>query len=244
MHKCGYHGCQEQVDDRYRFCWAHRKTPYIDICKIHGKQTFVEGQCQECKKLKRGVYRIYKRNGKYYFNRNKKALPANYFMKPFYPILVNREIPFHAGYIKSIIQGPGIYGIFERDKTKKNQLGRCLYIGQSVHIKTRKDQHHKQIVAASNQLKGVRAKAKKADKNKSWKKLISRDRYKVEKKYYDLAEYGLKNIKFVTLYAIPKTIWNRLTFEEQKTCLTFLEQNFIDTYKPKLNTFAPRNSVL
>ena len=53
MHKCGKRGCQNQIEDHYRFCFEHKDTPYKDICKIHGKQTFINYQCQKCKELKK-----------------------------------------------------------------------------------------------------------------------------------------------------------------------------------------------
>ena len=67
--------------------------------------------------------------------------------------------------------------------------------------------------------------------------------YKVEAKYYMMAkDHYLKNLKFVTLYKVDKKKWSKFTIEEQKLCLTFLEQAMIDTWKPKFNTFAARPS--
>lgn len=82
MHKCSYPYCRERIDDKYRFCYKHRNTPYYDICKIHGKQIFISGVCQKCKSLHYGIYRIYYRNGSYYHNRNKKPLSKDTWLKP------------------------------------------------------------------------------------------------------------------------------------------------------------------
>ena len=243
MKKCGCKNCNNLIEDYYRFCFTHKDTPYIDICKIHGRQTFINYQCQECKKLKRGIFRIYKRNRQYFHNRDKKPLPKDYFMKPLYQRLINRDRKYQEKYIGNITNGPGVYGIFLRDRTKKNQLGRCLYVGQSVDVKRRVKEHKENIKIASRQVAGVRAKAKKSDKNKSWKKLIPRDKLKTEKKYYEIAEYYMKDLVFKELFKIDKKFWSKLDKEEAKTCLSYCEQLMMDTYKPKTNLFTARNSI-
>lgn len=243
MHKCGKKGCQKQIEDKYRFCFEHKDTPYKDICKIHGKQTFIAGQCKRCKEMKRGIYRIYKRDRKYYFNKNKKPIDRNspyYFLKPWFNILTHKTRQFQEKQAKNISTSPGIYGIFLRDRTKKNQLGNCLYIGQSVNVKSRCTQHKKHIVTASNHIKGVRAKAKK--NYKDWRKMIPKEKRKVENKYYTISQYYLADIKFVQLLKIDKKDWETLSDEQRKILLCMGEQLGIDVFKPITNTFASRPS--
>lgn len=239
MHKCEHIGCETEVEDNFHFCYVHRKDKYLDTCKIHGVTEFVLGVCQKCKKLKKPIYRINKRNGKYYFNMNKKPLEDNYFMKPFYDVLTHKNPNYEKQFMCNITKNAGIYGIFERDPSKKDGLGKCLYVGQSGNIKNRIEQHKKNFVTASNHIKGLKAHEQANSKNK----IIVIPNYKVEAKYYMMAkDHYLKDLKFVTLYKIDKRKWSKFSIEEQKLCLTFLEQAMIDTWKPKFNTFAARPS--
>lgn len=243
MHKCGKRGCQKQVEDSYRFCFLHKDTPYKDTCKIHGKQVFIAGECQKCKTLKQGIYRIYKRNGKYYFNRSKKPIDKNskyYFLKPYFDVLTHKTRQFQEKQVSTISESPGVYGIFVRDRNKKNQLGKCLYIGQSVNLKRRIAQHKKNIVTASNQIKGIRLKAKK--NYRDWKKMVPKEKRKVENKYYIMSQYYMKDLKFTPIVKVDKKYWNKLTEEQKKLLLCFLEQVELDTFKPESNTFASRPS--
>ena len=234
MHKCEHSGCKVMVEDSYHFCYNHRKDKYIDTCKIHGKQEFILGVCQKCKKLKKPIYRIYYRNKNYYRGTCKTPLPNDYYLKPYFKVLTSRSPTFHKKFIKKIVQGPGIYGIFVRNKRRKDQLGDCLYVGQSISIKNRIAQHKKNFVIASNHLSGLKS---------YYKNTVIIDKFKVESKYYKMCkDYYLKDLKFVTLYQIPKNEFKKYTQEEQKELLTFLEQHYIDIFKPKLNLFAARPS--
>ncbi len=243
MHKCLKRGCNEIVEDKYRFCYHHRMTPYKDVCKIHGEQTFIAGQCQKCKTLKKGIYRIYKRNGKYFFNRNKKPIDRNspyYFLKPYFGVLTNRTRSYNEKQISNISSNPGTYGIFLRDRNKKNQLGKCLYIGQSTNVRQRIATHKKNIAQASNQIKGARAQSKR--KYKDWKKLIPKEKRKLENKYYVMAQWYMKDLKFVQLSKVDKKTWNSLSDEQRKILLSMLEQLGMDAFSPATNTFASRPS--
>ena len=240
MHKCGKRGCQNQIEDHYRFCFEHKDTPYKDICKIHGKQTFINYQCQKCKELKKGIYRIYKRNKKYYFNKSKKPIDRNskyYFLKPWFNILTHKTKKYWNKYSGNVSKQPGIYGIFVKDSSKKNNLGRCLYIGQSNSISRRIQQHKKELVKASHQIVGL----KSYYNIKNFGDLKSVLKYKTSLKYYEcMWLYNISNLKFATLYKINSKEWNALDIDEQKLLLTFLEQTAMDVYSPKLNKIAAR----
>lgn len=236
MKKCEHPGCNKEIEDIYHFCYEHRKDKYIDNCKIHGATEFILGQCQKCKKLKRPIYRINKRNGKYYFNMDKKPLEKGYFMEPYYKVLTHKNENYAKRFLGNISNAPGIYGIFVRNRKKKDGLGECLYVGQSGNIKNRIEQHKRNFVKASNHIKGLKAHNKHG--------IIVIPNYKVEAKYYMMAkDYYLKDLKFVCLYRIDKNDWKKYTREEQKVCLTFLEQAYMDTFKPKYNSFAARPSI-
>ena len=233
MKECEHNGCKNMIDDNYHFCYQHRKDTYIDICHIHGETEFILGKCQKCKKLRTPIYRIHYRNGAYYFNKDKKPLSKDYFMKPYYKVLTHKTPAYNKQFIGNITATPGIYGIFE--KKKDGSLGKCLYVGQSYNIKNRVSQHRKNFVTASNHIKGLKAHSKH--------QIIIITKYKVEAKYYMMArDYYLKDLKFVSLYKIDKKTWQKYTKEEQKLCLTFLEQAMIDTWNPSLNIIAARPS--
>lgn len=233
MKVCEHKECTEQIEDKYRFCYEHRKDKYYDQCHIHGKQLFSEGKCLKCQEMKKPIYRIYNRNGKYYFNRDKKPLPLNSFLKPYYKVLTHKTKAYQKQFMCNISNQPGIYGIFVRDRRKKSHLGECLYVGQSQSISKRIEQHKKNFVVASNHIKGLKAHNKTG--------IIVIPKYKVESKYYMMAkDYWLKDLKFVCLYKIPKKKFLKLSQEEQKMLLTFLEQCEMDVWQPKLNYFAAR----
>ena len=235
MKKCTHKGCNTQIDDKYRFCYEHRKDKYYDICKIHGKQQFSEGKCLKCQEMKKPIYRVYKRNGKYYFNRDKKPLEKNNFLQPYYKDLTHKNKNYYKKYISNITNRAGIYGIFVRDKKKKDQLGKCLYIGQSNNISLRVKQHKKNFVTASNHIKGLKIHNPQG--------IIVIPKYKVEAKYYMMAkDYYLKDLKFVCLYKSNDRTFKKLSHSEQKILLTFFEQALMDIWMPPLNTFAARPS--
>lgn len=205
-------------------------------CKIHGRTQFKNGKCIKCQELKRGKYRIYKRDKKYYFNRDKKPLESDYFMKPYLNILSKRDKKSIK--IGKITKTPGTYGIFVRNGDK---LGECLYVGQSFNVSQRVIQHKKNLIIAENHIKG----RKRWCKSKRLNTLIPSHKRKVEYKYYQIAfRYTLQDIKFVKLSSYDKKFWNSLTNWQQRVCLTFFEQYAMDIFSPKYNTFAARPTLL
>ena len=61
MKKCEHKGCEKLIDDKYRFCYEHRKDKYYDICRFHGRTLFQEGHCCQCNNLRRATYRVFKK---------------------------------------------------------------------------------------------------------------------------------------------------------------------------------------
>ena len=235
MKKCAHKGCNNKIDEQYRFCYEHRKDKYIGTCYIHGKTTFSEGRCLKCQEMKKPIYRIHKRGNDYYFNRNRKPINKNSFIHPYCKQLTHKTVSYQNRYIGKITNSPGIYGIFVRDKRRKDQMGECLYVGQSINLATRIKQHKKNFVVASNHIKGLKAQSKSS--------IIVIPKYKVEAKYYMMAkDYWLKDLKFVCLYKFTDNDFKKLQNSEKKILLTLEEQLFIDLYSPKLNTFAARPS--
>jgi len=234
MKKCGHKGCKTKIDEQYRFCYEHRKDKYQDTCYIHGKTLFSEGKCLKCLDMKRPIYRIHKRDNNYYFNRNRKPIDKDSFMYPYCKQLTHKTISYQNRYMGKISNSAGIYGIFVRDKRKKDQLGECLYVGQATDISRRIKQHKKNFATASNHIKGLKASSKSS--------VIVIPKYKVEAKYYMMAkDYWLKDLKFVCLYRFDDN-FKKLLPSEQKVLLTLEEQLFIDIYSSSLNTFAARPS--
>lgn len=232
MHKCNYPYCRERIDDKYRFCYKHRNTPYYDICKIHGKQIFIAGVCQKCKSLHYGIYRIYYRNGSYYHNRNKKPLSKDTWLKPWLRTLANKNKSYHKRREeKEVTSSPGVYGIFHNKK--------CLYIGQSVNVQRRKNEHFRDIEIADKHLKRL----KKKSKYKSLGKLLKRTNAKVSWKYYKIANnYSVDDLTFKQLVRIKQKDWNSLTKYQKQTLLSYFEQLMMDIHKPTLNIIKARNS--
>lgn len=225
MHKCAKKRCNEQIENKYRFCYKHRNTKYLDTCKIHGKTYFVNNQCQKCLRLKDPKYIIIKKNNNYYF-RNNKPITKKSILYPLLDRLTHLTREYQEPYIKRISEGPGIYGIFARNK---KQLGECLYIGQSVEVKTRIKQHKECFKTAQNHINGLRKHFKRINLNK-----IER---KVEYKYYVMAnQYTLKDLKFVKIISLDKKCSER----EFREALTYCEQAMMTAFKPKFNTFAAR----
>ena len=229
MHECNCPTCKKLVDDKYMFCHQHREYPYRSMCNIHGCTAFSLGKCIKCENLKKPEYRVKIKN-KYIYLKDKRVD----YVKPYIKWLTNKTQKYHKLHSKRIINGPGIYGIFVKDG---DSLGKCLYVGQSVNVKNRIACHKRNIVKASNQVKGCRAKSKKT---KNWKKLIKN--YKVDKKYYILQDYKLSNLKFVTLIPIDNKKFEKLNQTEKNNLLCILEQLEMDVFKPKTNTFASRPS--
>lgn len=233
MKRCEHLNCRTMVKDQYHFCWVHRKDKYKDTCYKHGKTDFQEGICLKCKKMRTPMYRIHKRKNKYYFNKNKRPLPKDYFMKPYYKILTHRTVAYQKKYIGRITKGPGTYAIFVRDKRSKLGIGKCLYVGQSTDVARRAKEHQEAIKIATKDLRRVKRLNKRIY-------LIDKRKLKVPLLYYRLAQYGLPKVKFVRLHKIEKSFWKKLTLKEALQCLTFFEQLGMDTFKPQFNTIAAR----
>ena len=232
---CEHPGCKTKIKQGYRFCYIHRKDTYTDKCPKHGITKFKEGKCLKCKKLTVPMYRIHKRGNNYYFNKNKKPLPKNYFMSPYYRILIKRTAAYQKKFIGRITKGPGTYGIFIRTNRGKLKIGKCLYVGQSTDVSRRIKEHRDALKIASKDLHNVKKINKKLY-------LIDRRKLKVPLLYYRLAEYGATNLKFVKLQYIDKRFWQKLTLKEALTCLSFFEQLGMDAFNPELNTIAARNT--
>jgi len=214
MHNCACPNCMTKIQNKYKYCYEHRNTVHVDVCKRHGKTMFRGNQCLLCEKDKRPIYRI--EDG--LDMSGESICEAINILYPYRKRLQNLSRSYQRTYITYITSSPGIYGIFVRHG---KHLGTCLYVGQSVNIKNRVQQHRKCIITAQRHLNRLHAQHKRK---------ISH--YKVEYKYYQIAkQYKLSDIKFVTL-------WKLQTTDQQ--ILTYCEQAMIDAYKPKLNTLAAR----
>ena len=201
---------------KYVVCYDHRNTKYIDVCKLHGKTTFINRQCQKCAKLKEPVYLI--KNNKDRFG---KSITKNHFLFPYKDRLTNYSKKYQNQFMKRISHCSGIYGIFYKQT--------CLYIGQSVNISNRIHQHRENFKKAQHHINGTRAHKKRI--------CISKLDHKVEYKYYEMAyKYKLNDLCFKTLMQIPK-MNDLFIFNE---ILTYSEQAMIETYKPKFNHIAAR----
>ena len=241
MKKCGHKGCKNKIEEQYRFCFEHRKDKYQDVCYIHGKTMFSEGKCLKCQDMKKPIYRIHKRGNEYYFNRNRKPISKSSFIYPYCKQLTHKTISYQNKYIGKITTSPGIYGIFVRDKRRKDQMGECLYVGQSrVGISTRVRQHKKSLALASRQIQGIRS---YYGKSISWNKLKSYLNIKMELKYYSIIyKYSMSDLKFISLHTFSKKELSKFTNSEINMLLTCFEQMLIDVYKPSENRVAARPS--
>ena len=196
----------------YNFCYAHKDDVYLDVCKIHGKTKFQNYHCLKCQELKKPKY-----------TKNKQVLSC--LDEIFGTRLKHKTRKYQERYIQRIGNVSGIYGIFVK---KGSGLGKCLYVGQSVNVATRVKQHKENFKKAQRHLIGL----------KTWNKKLKV--YKVEYKYYEMAKkYNLSDLKFVRLCTIPKKY---LQTPEFNGIITYMEQFFMDVYKPTLNTFAARPS--
>lgn len=203
---------------KYIVCYEHKDTKYKDICKIHGETWFINRQCQKCKKLKEPTYLI--KNNK---DRKGKTITKNHFLYPYKSRLLptHLTIDYQKPFMQRISNTSGIYGIFYKNT--------CLYVGQSVNITNRIEQHKKNFKIAQNHLRGIRIHKKRVS--------ISKIPHKVEYKYYELANnYKLSDLTYKTLFVIPK-IKNE---QDYKELLTYAEQAMMIAYKPKFNHIAAR----
>ena len=232
VHKCAYPRCTQVIDIKYRYCFEHRDTIYEDFCRIHGKTKFQQGRCLQCDQLKTPIYRVTHR-GKNWYDKDAVRIDENHWLYPYLSRLTSRTRKSQEAYIQKISHRPGIYGIFVR---KQNQLGKCLYVGQSVNVSQRVHQHRECFKKAQKHILGVRMRRKHAS-------ITQLKPYKTEFKYYRMADkYKLSDLKFVRLMSLPVKN-STLSMEQYKDLLTYAEQAMIDAYKPSLNLFAARPSV-
>lgn len=201
---------------KYVVCYKHRNTIYTDVCKIHGKTSFINRQCQKCKELKKPTYRI--KNKKDRFG---KVINKKHFLYSYLERLTKLDRQYQNKFMKRISHSSGVYGIFYHNV--------CLYVGQSVDISNRINQHKENFKKAQHQINGTRAHKKRVS--------ISKIQHKVEYKYYEMANsYKLGDLTFKKLFDVPK-LKDSFEFNE---LLTYAEQAMIDTYKPKFNHISAR----
>lgn len=201
---------------KYVVCYKHRNTKYKDICPIHGKSTFINRQCQKCLDMKKVIYLI--QDGKDRFGND---IDKDHFLYTYKKRLTHLTRRYQSPYIQRISKTSGIYGIFA-NKT-------CLYVGQSVNIFNRIQQHKDNFRTAKFHING----------EKLHKKRISIDKmtHKVEFKYYEMAKnYDAPDLSYKTLFKIPR-LPDDFEFNE---LLTYAEQAMIESYKPKFNHIAAR----
>lgn len=210
MEKCSFESCSKLIDSRYKFCYAHRKEKYTAKCKYHGETIFSEGNCLECKSFMKPIYRIYYRDGKYWIGH--KLAPKDHHTSEYFKFLLHRNRRNAMKFLGNVTTGPGIYGIFKRSK---GGLGQCLYIGQSLNVKKRVEEHQDNIVKAINKEKCIPT------------------------MYNELLTVGVKNIKFVKLISLNKKF---NTIEELFESLTIFEQFYMDSFEPTINVIAARKS--
>ena len=203
---------------KYCVCYKHKNTVYTDVCKIHGKTSFVNRQCLKCKELKTPIYRIVDNKDRF-----GNIIDKTHFLYKYLPRLTHLTRPYQNKYMQRISHSSGIYGIFCNNV--------CLYVGQSVDISNRINQHKTNFKIAQHQINGTRAHKKRIS--------ISKMSHKVEYKYYEMAySYKLHDLTFKKLFDVPR-LKNEFEYNE---LLTYAEQAMIDTYKPKFNHIAARPS--
>jgi len=200
----------------YLVCYEHRNTKHKSTCKIHGKTTFIGNSCQKCAKLKEPIYVVEKK-----CDRNGKRITKSHFLYPYLDRLTNLTRGYQSKYQRRISHCAGIYGIFAGST--------CLYVGQSVDISNRIEQHKNNFKIAQKHMQGIRI----------WKKRIqlNKIKHKVEFKYYEMANnYKLKDLTYKTLFVVPRMDSDK----EFNELLTYAEQAMMIAYKPKYNHIAAR----
>lgn len=176
---------------------------------------------------KKSIFSIKKRKGKYYFKGKRTPIKRSYFAYKHLRTLSNNSRRSALRFCKHARGSyPGIYGFFLYEKGKNRlNIGKCLYIGQSVNIKRRKREHEEAIKIAINELK-----------NKDpWL-------YTLDSKYYKIAKNIIsgKRVIFICVYQINKREWSKLNLDQARELLCLYEQWAMDTYKPKYNVIASR----
>ena len=207
-----------QTCGKYVVCFEHKETKYKDVCKIHGKTWFINRQCQKCKQLKKAIYLIIDNKDRF-----GDKITKSHFLYPYKHRLTHLNRRYQSKYMKRISNTSGIYGIFYKTT--------CLYVGQSISITNRIQQHKENFRVAKFHINGLRLHKKRIS--------ISKIPHKVEYKYYEMAhEYNLKDLTYKTLFVVP-----RLEDEfEYNELMTYAEQAMIESYQPKFNHIAARPS--
>ena len=201
---------------KYVVCYEHRDTKYKDICQIHGCTWFINRQCQKCKQLKEPIYVITDKKDRF-----GKKITKTHFLYPYLDRLTNYNKKYQQQFQRRISNCSGIYGIFYKNT--------CLYVGQSINITHRIEQHKNNFKIAQKHLQGLRIRKKRIS--------ISKIPHKVEYKYYEMAsKYTLGDLSYKTLFVIPK-LKDNTEFNE---LLTYAEQAMMFTYLPKCNHMAAR----
>ena len=203
---------------KFAVCFEHRNKKYKDICHIHGKTNFINRQCLKCLELKEVIYLI-KDNKDRFGNK----ITKNHFLYPYKKRLTHLNRRYQSKYIQRISKTSGIYGIFCNNV--------CLYVGQSINISNRIQQHKDNFRIAKFQINGTKLHKQRVSINKI--------PHKVEFKYYEMAKnYNLPDLSYKTLFKVPK-LKDEFEFNE---LLTYAEQAMIESYQPKFNHIAARPS--
>lgn len=214
---CDFKGCSKIISSRYRFCFDHKNEKYIETCKHHGETTHTAFKCGKCKAMRRSIYRVHRKDGKYWiYNR---LAPKDHKMSSYFKDLIHANRRYASKFISNVTKGPGTYGIFKRDGRSSIDIGKCLYVGQSVDVRWRVGDHIDKVKRASKGENGL------------------------PHMYALLAEIGIENIKFVRLMGIPKPLYSTMNKDEALEALSLLEQYGMDSFEPELNVTAARKTV-
>ena len=201
---------------KFVVCFDHKDTKYKEICPIHGYTWYINRQCLKCKQLKEPIYVIKDKK-----DRLGNKITKKHYLYPYLDRLTNYSKTYQQQFQRRISNCSGIYGIFYNNT--------CLYVGQSINITHRIEQHKKNFKIAQNHLRGLRIRKKRIS--------ISKIPHKVEYKYYEMAsKYKLGDLSYKTLFVVPK-LSNNIEYNE---LLTYAEQAMIFAYKPKCNHMAAR----
>lgn len=211
--KCKICGCD---CGKFVVCFEHRNKKYKDTCKIHGNTWFINRQCLKCAELKEAIYLI-RDNCDRFGN----VVNKDHYLYPYRARLTHLTKKYQSKYMQRISKSSGIYGIFAGNT--------CLYVGQSVNVSNRIQQHKENFKVAKFQINGTKLHKQRIS--------ISKMPHKVEYKYYEMAKnYNLPDLSFKMLFKIPK-LKDDFEFNE---LLTYAEQAMIESYKPKYNHIAAR----
>ena len=202
-----------------KYCKKHGKTIYYN----NGKNE--ELRCLKCEeeKLDVPIYRIKNYDGKNYLCG--KEITKESYLNKFLWLLTDKNKRTISMLMNDQLRNcPGIYGIFY--KKPNNKVGECLYIGQSVDVLRRVDEHKNNVKKAMDDLKNH-------ERNN-----------KISQMYYNLAFIGIERLKFVQLIELSNDIWSEMNVFEAEECLDLFEQYCMDCFSPRYNTSAARKTKL